>query len=100
MSTDTHGAIINFGDGSGAFIDGIPDKCEHVWNGEEMFVVGRPGNSFFEEIWSETKMLVKGYDLSDAFYQKKFEDDGYSIRGGMSSCSKCKKPYQPDFFMF
>lgn len=34
MDSNTHGAFIKLGEGCHAFMDGIPDQCEHDWNGD------------------------------------------------------------------
>jgi hypothetical protein len=36
MSPDSHSTHVNKGDGFAAFVDGIPDQCAHIWNGDEI----------------------------------------------------------------
>jgi hypothetical protein len=85
---DTHGAFIELPDGSRAFIDGIPDKCEHQWDG--------PGLSFNDagEYFKNSDMPDYHSD-PDGWY--KFQED-HKIRGGCVSCSKCGKPFEPPMF--
>lgn len=71
-----------------AFIDGIPDKCKHDDNGEILSFNDK--GEYFKE--SEMPNPKTDYDNWLLFQEK------HEIRGGCVSCSKCGKPFEPDFF--
>ncbi|HMG16747.1 MAG TPA: hypothetical protein VK590_14925 [Saprospiraceae bacterium] len=87
MRNDTHGALI-IGDGFSAFVDGIPDKCEHDDNGP-VLSFNSEGEYFKDSEMPDYKTNPDGW--------RKFQD-AHKINGGCVSCSKCGKPYTPDFF--
>lgn len=90
MQNNTHSAIILTNTGKPlAFIDGIPDSCEHDSNGEELFFNNE--GEYFPASASPNRELNDGRDLHEFFIIHK-------INGGCSSCSKCGKPFTPDFF--
>lgn len=78
--TITHG-----GKKSTAILSGVPDKCEHDSDGEEMFFndAGR--------YWKRSQ-LPKGKANAIKFMDK------HRINGSCVSCSKCGKPFEPDFY--
>lgn len=90
MSFDpnTHGAFIQFKDGSTAFVDGIPDACDHDDNGPALSFNDR--GEYFKD--SEMPDYHTDYDA-----WLKFQQD-HDIRGGCVSCSKCGKPYSPPLY--
>lgn len=80
--TDESGKIV-------AFLDGIPDKCEHEFNGETLHF--NDEGEYFTESEMPEHALNDGRDLHEFFIL-------HGIRGATCSCSKCGKPFQPDFF--
>lgn len=72
-----------------AFVDGIPDKCDHVWDGDG-YVFNDDGEYFKNSEVPDIK-LNDGKDLHEFYIL-------HSIRGGCVSCSKCGTPYEPDFW--
>lgn len=91
MRKDTHSDLIS-GEIDGkkftAFIDGIPDKCEHDDNGEVLSF--NDAGQYFKE--SEMPDHKTDYDA-----WVKFQEDN-KINGGCVSCSKCGKPFELDLF--
>lgn len=87
MRNDTHGAFVK-GKNFTAFIDGIPDKCEHDDNGP-LLSFNDAGEYFKDSDMPDRKTNYKAWE--------KFQKD-HKINGGCVSCSKCGKPYTPDFF--
>lgn len=90
---NTHGEFIslNIGDDKvNAFIDGVPDDCNHDWDGEGYYIVsfiGGGGDEYIKPPASRDE-----YEKLDAEYRKA----GRYISGGCVSCSKCGKPFSPD----
>jgi len=88
---NTHSAFISGEIGGSkftAFVDGIPDKCEHDDNGE-ILSFNHLGQYFKD---SEMPNPQTDYDAWVEFQEK------HKINGGCVSCSKCGKPFEPDFF--
>jgi len=85
MRNDTHSAIILQDGKPLAFVDGIPDRCEHDDNGEWLHF--NDNGEYFRD--SE---VPKTFYASRKFWKKN------KINGGCCSCSKCGKPFRPDFF--
>jgi hypothetical protein len=91
MRKDTHGEFITGkvdGKPFSAFIDGVPDKCQHDDKGEELSF--NDAGEYFKA--SEIPNHEINYDA-----WIKFQDE-HKIRGGCVSCSKCGKPFEPDMF--
>lgn len=92
MDSNTHSAYIVGENSDGirvsAFIDGIPDKCEHNWDGETL--------SFNDagEFFKDSEMPDHS---SDPVGWVKFQEE-HKINGGCVSCSKCGKPFYPPLY--
>lgn len=92
MRKDHHEEFISFKDKDGnvsnAFITGVPDKCDHDDNGEELSfnAIGQ----YFKA--SDMPNPKTNYDA-----WVKFQEDN-KINGGCTSCSKCGKPFEIDLF--
>jgi len=90
MATEnTHSEFIQ-GEGWSAFVDGIPDTCQHEWNGE--------GESQFEdgEVVKDSVLFVDvegGFEINQEIAKGRFPVAGWV------TCSKCGKPYEIDMFM-
>jgi len=91
---DTHGLFIQLPNGN-AFIDGLPDKCEHEWNGDTIFFTasGKRITPYTYLNWTKYTEKVRNDLIQD--YHRKIEDE---IVGGTSSCSKCGKEFHPEMF--
>lgn len=86
MRKDTHEEFIKVGDFS-AFITGVPDTCQHDDDGETLH-------------FNDKGRYWKDSELPDDHEEKiKFMKDN-RINGGCVSCSKCGKPFTPDFNAF
>lgn len=92
---NTHGALLDLGNGVRAFVDGIPDSCLHVWNGPGYFVTasGRLITITTFPPWSSYTTDVR--DDLILFHQELVGDP--VIESGCT-CSKCHKLFTPDFF--
>lgn len=91
MKNNKHSAFVSGeinGSKFNAFIDGIPDKCDHDDNGEVLAF--NDNGEYFKE--SEMPDYHTNYNAWLEFQEK------HKIRGGCVSCSKCGKPFEPDFF--
>lgn len=72
-----------------AFIDGIPDTCEHDTKGEWLHFNSE--GVYFKKSEMPSAELNEGRDLYEFFVL-------HELNGGCCSCSKCGKPYSPDLF--
>lgn len=90
MQNNTHAAVLTDEEGRAiAFIDGIPDTCEHDDNGEWLHFNSE--GEYFKESELPPNELNAGRNRYKFFVL-------HAINGGCCSCSKCGKPYTPDFF--
>src|SRR3990172_8381776 len=91
---DTHGEFIELPDGSRAFVDGIPDKCEHQWDGAGYHFVSYIGGGGMDSLIPDTNQSHEEMEVLD----KALRNEGKYISGGCVSCSKCGKPFEPPMF--
>ena len=73
-----------------AFVDGIPDKCQHVWDGETLHF--NDEGEYFTDSEVPDNKLNEGRDAYE-FYTL------HQISGACASCSKCGKPFEPDIWI-
>jgi hypothetical protein len=86
----THSEILTDQDGRPvAFIDGIPDQCDHDQDGG--WTHFNNDGEYFSDLLSPDPTLNDGKDYYEFMTL-------HQITGGCASCSKCGKPYTPDFF--
>lgn len=91
MNSDTHSLIIP----GLAFIDGIPDKCQHEWNGPAYYVT--KSGKFIE--YSTFKEWIPYTDqYRQRVVNEYFHRLGDPIQECGATCSKCGKNFRPDFF--
>jgi hypothetical protein len=95
MSFDpnTHGAHL-VGSGFSIFVDGIRDKCKHVWDGPGYHMISKIGGGEIDKMIANTG---ESQDVYNAF-DKKLRESGYYISGSCVSCSKCGKPFEPPMY--
>jgi hypothetical protein len=93
FSPNTHGALIDLGDGMHAFVDGIPDKCEHDSNGHGYHFVSFLGGGT-DELIPDTGQTQEELMKLDEELRK----NGRYLSGGCVSCSKCGNPFSPPMF--
>lgn len=93
LDPNTHSAFIQFKDGT-AFIDGIPDKCEHDWNGSGYHIVSKIGGGMSDKLIANTGHSQEIIEAMD----EELRRQGMYLSGGCVSCSKCGKPYEPPMF--
>lgn len=96
--SNTHSAFITGAvDGSriSVFIDGIPDKCEHDSLGGNYYVTesGRTITPLTFREWSSYTSEAR-----DPLIFARQEAEADPIVGGGTTCSKCKKPFTPNFW--
>lgn len=88
---NTHSAILTNKTGTPvAFVDGIPDNCQHVWDGQMLYFNNE--GEYFADSEVPDKKLNDGRD-ADEFYTL------HQISGACASCSKCGKPFEPDIWI-
>lgn len=92
---NTHGAMISFADGSVAFVDGIPDKCEHDWNGDDVYQ-SASGKMIYWHTYRQWASLCRDARAKLIYeYHEKIDD---RIVMETSACRKCKKIFHPPLF--
>lgn len=99
---NTHGKITKLPGGSMAFIDGIPDDCDHDTDGDWYVLISPQPDSD----WGLTyKMKAKTIQrmrpkLPEHEAIRAYDEDltGHYISGGCTSCSKCGKAMTPPFW--
>jgi hypothetical protein len=93
---NTHGGFIQFNDGSTAFVDGLPDKCDHDDKGSGYHFISYMGGGGMDELLPDTGQTQEQLMALD-LHLRAF---GKYLSGGCVSCSKCGKPYEPPMFDF
>jgi hypothetical protein len=88
-----HSAFIVTGE-MRAFVDGIPDECNHEWNGQGYYFVSYINGGGFDEFIPDTGQATGELQALD----EKLRTEGKYLSGGCVSCSKCGKPYEPSMF--
>lgn len=94
FNQNTHGAVIQFKDAAIAFVDGIPDTCEHEWDGPGYHIVSKIGGGMPDKLIANSghsQELVRTMD-------EELRKQGMYISGGCVSCSKCSKPFEPPLY--
>lgn len=95
MTDQTHSAFIALPGGGNAFIDGIPDTCDHDSKGDVIYKA-ISGKVIYWHTYREWAHLDT--KQREALIFKRHQELEDPIIEGMSSCSKCKKPFQPPMF--
>lgn len=94
MVTETHGAFIQLKGGGHAFIDGIPDTCEHDYSDDVFITVsGKTIHWHTYRNWARYTSEMRNRLIFD--YQNEVGDP---IQTGTSECRKCKKIFHPPIF--
>lgn len=96
MSPDAHGVFMEFPDGSRAFVDGIPDICQHdsYGSGYHFISFTREHGGGFCDMIPDTGQTQEEMITMDEELRK----NGKYLSGGCVSCSKCGKPFTPPLF--
>ena len=91
---NTHSAFIHIPGVGNAFIDGVPDTCEHDYKDWVHFTESG------KEIYWHTFKQWASYtsEMRDRLIVEHQEKIGDSIQGGASCCRKCEKVYQTDIW--
>jgi hypothetical protein len=92
----THSAFIQFKDGSRAFVDGIPDTCQHKFS-DEVFQCASGKMIFWHTYrqWASYTSAMRNRLIYE--YHESISDP---IVMGTGQCRDCKKIDFPDPFMF
>lgn len=90
---NSHTDIIRIGD-TVAIISGVPDECQHVWDGPAYYIT-KSGK------YVDYKTHKQWIPYTDNFRQKLIferyrKKDDEIIESGVT-CSICNKPYKPEF---
>lgn len=88
---NTHSAIIIFPKGLGkAFIDGIPDTCDHDYTGATVFTTasGKVIHWHTFRRWASFTSMAR-----DPLIMEHQEEQGDPVVSAAVTCSKCGKPF-------
>jgi hypothetical protein len=77
------------------FIDGIPDKCDHDWTGDEV-MRSASGKIIYWHTYRQWASLCS--DARDRLIYEHHEKIDDPIVEGAVSCRKCKKVFHPPIF--
>lgn len=97
MDNNTHGAFVDFGNGITAFVDGIPDMCEHDWSGDEV-MQSKSGKMIYWHTYRQWAHLPA--DARNRLIYELHEKIEDPIIMGAVSCRKCKKIFSPPIHDF
>lgn len=94
MRTETHSAIVQLYEGCVAFIDGIPDTCDHDYS-DEVFIArsGKVIHWYTYRQWARFTSTMRNSLIHE--HHNKIDDP---ILIGTSECKKCKKIFHPPMF--
>ncbi len=95
--SDTHGEFITGeinGQPFSAFIDGVPDKCQHEWNGSGYDIISSIDYVSTEYVAAPPDETPEEYYRRDQELRK----NGKYISDGCVSCSKCGKAFEPNLW--
>ena len=95
MDNNTHEEFIVFKDGTTAFITGVPDECDHKWNGD-VVLESKSGGII---TWS-TYPKWAGYTswFREKLIYEHHEKICDPIVSSSVTCSKCKKMFVPSMY--
>jgi len=94
MDANTHGAFIPL-PGGNAFIDGIPDQCEHDYSGDAVHFT-QSGKTIYWHTYRQWASYTA--EMRDRLIYEYHEQIDDPIVGGAITCRKCKKIYHPPIF--
>jgi hypothetical protein len=92
---NTHSAIIQLSEGVKAFVDGIPDKCDHDDKGDTILWT-KSGKTIHWHTFRQWASLPTNPRIKLILEHQDEIDD--PVIGSCVSCSKCKKPFSPPMF--
>lgn len=93
---NTHSAILTTGSFT-AFIDGIPDTCNHDMKGD-VVLESRKGKMIYWHTYRQWASLTT--EARVELIMKYHEEIDDCIIASYSGCSKCKKTHFPNMFDF
>lgn len=90
------------GPGFSAFIDGVPDECEHQYDGETAYLIESSNDPDFNPQWVKESEIHEypGDTFPEKFHNWNVElrDKGLYNSTGCCTCSKCGKLFSPEVF--
>lgn len=87
--SNTHSVVIP----GFAFINGVPDTCNHNWNGDTIFFT-KSGKMITPHTFPEWASYTA--QMREPLIHKHQQEIDDPILEGAVSCSICKKVFQPD----
>lgn len=90
-----HSAFVQLPSGVKAFIDGIPDKCEHDYTGDPVYFTASGKTIYWHTFRQWASLTTKAREPLIYDHQYKIDDP---IIGGAVTCKKCKKIFHPPMF--
>lgn len=93
-----HGALMILPDGSHAFVDGLPDTCQHDFR--EPVYETKSGKMIYWHTyrqWASLTSKARDELIMNLHGRGGMEEDD-PILTATTQCTKCKKIYEPNFF--
>jgi len=89
-----HSLFVQLPDGH-AFLDAIPDTCDHDWSGDEVHFTASGKTIYWHTYrqWASFTSKMR----NRLIYEHHLEIDD-PITGGAVTCRKCKKIFHPPMF--
>lgn len=89
---NTHGEFIALPSGGSAFVDGVPDNCDHDYSGDWVYITASGKVIYWHTYrqWASYTEQMRG-----PLIHQHQDSIGDPVTGGAVSCRKCKKIYQP-----
>lgn len=93
-----HGALIVFPGGGHAFVDGLPDDCDHDYS--EPVYQTKSGKWIYWHTYRRWASLTSDarYELIMRLHGPGGMEEDDPILVGTTQCRKCKKIYHPEMF--
>lgn len=92
---NTHGEMMVLPGGMIAFVDGIPDTCDHDWNGD-VVLQSASGKMIYWHTYRKWASLCT--DARRRLIYDYHSEIGDPIIMETGSCRKCKKIFEPPLF--
>lgn len=92
---NTHGELIILPGGGHAFVDGVPDKCEHDYS-DSVFQTASGKWIYWHTYrrWAHLPSVTRDRLIQEYHYTGEGKDDRIILY--TSQCKKCKKVYEPE----
>ena len=95
-SPHTHGELIDLGNGARAFVDGIPDTCEHDYESGPTVIHTASGRIITWRTYPEWAGYTDSVRVDLVRFRTEQEGDPITCMTG--ECRKCGKEFYPEMW--